>query len=152
AVRELPQKLREEIISSHLKGLVHKKISKTNNIQRDRSLKLMEQLQTCLAMEESPTFHQGRALNEQGLHGRTQRCTTLLTTTNIKSLLEYARRNLDKNTEFWETVLWTDETKLELFGYMDQRYVCRVKGQAYDQKNTIPTVNFFKFNSNFTED
>ncbi|CAB1425668.1 unnamed protein product [Pleuronectes platessa] len=26
--------------------------------------------------------------------------------------------------------LWTDETKLELFGRMDQRYVLRVKGQA----------------------
>ena len=47
---------------------------------------------------------------------------------------------MDKPTEFWVTVLWTDETKLELFGRMDQRYVWRVKGQAYDQKNTIPIV------------
>lgn len=79
-----------------------------------------------------------RALNKQGLHGRTSRRTPLLTTRN--SRLEYARRNLDKTTEFWETVLWTDETKLELFGHMDQRYVWHAKGQAYDQKNTIPTV------------
>ena len=43
-------------------------------------------------------------------------------------------------TEFWETVLWTDETKPELFGHMDQQYVWRLKGQAYDQKNTIPLV------------
>ena len=47
---------------------------------------------------------------------------------------------MDKTTEFWVTVLWTDETKLELVGHMDQRYVWRAKGQAYDQKNTIPTV------------
>ena len=42
--------------------------------------------------------------------------------------------------EFWEAVLWTDETKLELFGHMDQWYVWCEKGHAYDQKNTIPTV------------
>ena len=81
-----------------------------------------------------------RALNKQGLHGQTPRRTPLLTTRNIKSRLEYARRNLDKTTEVWMTVLLTDETKLELFGHMDQRYVWRAKGQAYDQKNTIPTV------------
>ncbi|KAL0155598.1 hypothetical protein M9458_049861, partial [Cirrhinus mrigala] len=81
-----------------------------------------------------------RALNNQGLHGRTPRHTPLLTSRNIRSRLEYARRNLDKTTESWETVLWTDETKLELFGHMDQRYVWRAKGQAYGQKKTIPTV------------
>ena len=137
----------------------------------------MEQLQTCLAVEEKPKISSRalsnlvrttkrnprvtarhlqddlmkagtsvsvatirRALNKQGLHGRTPRRTPLLTTRNIKSQLEYARRNLDKTTEFWETVLWTDETKLELFGHMDQRYVWRAKGQAYDQRNTISTV------------
>lgn len=54
--------------------------------------------------------------------------------------LEYARRNLDRPAEFWDTVLWSDETKLELFGHMDQRFVWRKKGKAYDMKNTIPTV------------
>lgn len=48
--------------------------------------------------------------------------------------------DLDKTTEFWETVLWTDETKLEVFGHVEQRYVWRAKGQVYDQTNTIPTV------------
>lgn len=79
-------------------------------------------------------------LNKQGFHGGTPRCIPLLTTRNIKSWLEYARGGLDKTTEFWETVLWTDGTKLELFGHMEQRYVWRVKDEAYDQTNTIPTV------------
>ena len=68
------------------------------------------------------------AMNKQGLHGRTPTCTRLLVTRNIKSLLEYARKNLDKTTEFWESVLWTEET--ELFGLMDQQYVRRAKGQT----------------------
>ena len=78
------------------------------------------------------------ALNKQGLHGWTPRRTPRLTTRNIKSRLEYARRNLDKTTEFWEIVLWTDETKQELFGPMDQRYVWRAKGQALTTRIPSP--------------
>ncbi|KAI4876531.1 hypothetical protein NFI96_000478, partial [Prochilodus magdalenae] len=47
-------------------------------------------------------------------------------------------------------VMWTShkgfgtvycgQMKLELFGTMDQRYVWRRKNQAYEQKNTLPTV------------
>ena len=37
-------------------------------------------------------------------------------------------------------VSMADETKLELFGHMDQWYIWREKGQAYDQKNPICTV------------
>lgn len=76
------------------------------------------------------------ALNKLGLHGQ----TPLLTTWNIKDRLKYAKRNLDKTTAFYETVLWTYETKLELFGHTDQRYVQRAKGQACDQKNNIRTI------------
>ena len=47
---------------------------------------------------------------------------------------------MDRTAEFWEAVLWTDETKLELFGHMDQWYIWREKGLAYDQKNPICTV------------
>ena len=37
-------------------------------------------------------------------------------------------------------VLWSDETKIELFGYNDQRYVWKRQGEAFNPKNTIPTV------------
>uniref|UniRef100_A0A8C5LR19 Tc1-like transposase DDE domain-containing protein n=1 Tax=Leptobrachium leishanense TaxID=445787 RepID=A0A8C5LR19_9ANUR len=35
--------------------------------------------------------------------------------------------HVDKPQKFWDRVLWTDETKLELFGPMDQRCVWRRK-------------------------
>ncbi|CDQ99646.1 unnamed protein product [Oncorhynchus mykiss] len=40
----------------------------------------------------------------------------------------------------WSNVLWSDETKIELFGHNDHRYVWRKKGDACKPKNTIPTV------------
>lgn len=82
----------------------------------------------------------GRSLNKQGLHGWTPWCTPLLTKKLMKGRVEYARRNLDRPAEFWDTVLRSDRAKLELFGHMDQRFVWRKKGKAYDMKNTITTV------------
>ncbi|CDQ66483.1 unnamed protein product [Oncorhynchus mykiss] len=41
---------------------------------------------------------------------------------------------------FWRNVLWSDETKIELFGHNDHCYVWRKKGEACKPKKTIPTV------------
>ena len=38
------------------------------------------------------------------------------------------------------SVLWFDETKLELFWHMDVAYVWRRKGEAFNPKITVPTV------------
>ena len=46
----------------------------------------------------------------------------------------------NKDRTFWRNVLWSDETKIELFGHNDRCYVWREKGGACKPKNTIPTV------------
>jgi hypothetical protein len=46
----------------------------------------------------------------------------------------------EKDRSFWRNVLWSDETKIELFRHNDQLYVWRKKGEACKPKNTIPTV------------
>ena len=48
--------------------------------------------------------------------------------------------HIDKPQSFWQNVLWTDETKLELFGKSHKLYVHRRKNEAYKEKNTVPTV------------
>lgn len=45
-----------------------------------------------------------------------------------------------KTLFFWKHVLWSDETKIEMFGHNDYRYVWRKKGEACRPENTIPTV------------
>ena len=37
-------------------------------------------------------------------------------------------------------VLWTDKTKIELFGRNDKRYVWRKPNAAFEEKNLMPTV------------
>ena len=41
---------------------------------------------------------------------------------------------------FWRKVLWSDETKIELFGHNYHRYVWKTKGEACKLKNTIPNM------------
>ena len=57
-----------------------------------------------------------RTLHAEGLKARTPRRTPLLKAHHTKICLQFARANLTKPQKFWDNVLWTDETKLELFG------------------------------------
>ena len=54
--------------------------------------------------------------------------------------LQFATTNLDQSATFWKNVLWTDETKIKLFGHTSQRYVWRRKNEAFADKNIILTV------------
>ena len=39
----------------------------------------------------------------------------------------------------WKKVLWSDETKIELFGHQGKRYVWRKPNTSHHPENTIPT-------------
>lgn len=79
-----------------------------------------------------------QVLNKHRLNGGTSK-STFLTFQNKRGLLEYARRHVDMSSEFWETILWTDVSTVDLLGQMDQGCVWREKAQAFDQKTTLPT-------------
>jgi len=81
-----------------------------------------------------------RALNRNGLNACRPRKTPLLKTRHLKARLKFANDFLEKPTLFWQSVLWSDETKLELFGHNDRTSVWRKKGEAFNPNNTIPTV------------
>lgn len=81
-----------------------------------------------------------RALHRNGLRGCRPRKTPLLQKRHLQARLKYARENLEKDLAYWKRVIWSDETKLELFGHQDVAYVWRKKGEAFNPKNTVPTV------------
>lgn len=81
-----------------------------------------------------------RRLNEKGLYGRIPRKTPLLTQRHKKARLEFAKTYLRKPKTFWKNVLWSDETKVELFGKRHQHRVYRKENEAFKEKNTVPTV------------
>ncbi|KAJ4919274.1 hypothetical protein JOQ06_022234 [Pogonophryne albipinna] len=68
-----------------------------------------------------------KTLNKNGVHGRTPRRKPLLSRKNIAARLKFAKEHLDVPQHYWQHILWTDETKVELFGRNTQRYVWRIQ-------------------------
>ena len=81
-----------------------------------------------------------RYLNREGLHGRVPRMKPLLKPIHKEKRLEFARKHIDATQAELNNIFWSDETKLELFGVNDNRFVWRKSGEALLEKNTLPTV------------
>lgn len=73
-------------------------------------------------------------LQEVGLMGRSPRRVPLLSKKNIQKRLEFARRHLCRKN--WNNVLWSDETKVNLFGSDGKSFVRRPANAAFDPKYT----------------
>ncbi len=73
------------------------------------------------------------ALHQSGLYGRVARRKPLLSARNMKAPMEDSKMVTNK-------ILWSDETKIELFGLNSKRYVWRKPGTAHHLSNTVPTV------------
>ena len=54
--------------------------------------------------------------------------------------MRYAKKHPGESEVMWQKVLWSDKTKMELFGLNAKRYVWRKPNTAHQPKNTIPTV------------
>ncbi len=73
------------------------------------------------------------ALHQSGLYGRVARRKPLLFSSLLKKHLKDSKMVTNK-------ILWSDETKIELFGLNSKRYVWRKPGTAHHLSNTVPTV------------
>ncbi|KAF2359636.1 LDLR class B repeat [Trinorchestia longiramus] len=83
-----------------------------------------------------------RALRREGLRSSTSHMTPLLQKRHVKARLKYANDHVNKPAAFWNSVLWSDETKIELFGRNSTNHVWRQQNEEYKPKCTIPTVRF----------
>ncbi len=79
-------------------------------------------------------------LCRQGLKSCSARRVPLLKPVHVQARLKFAREHLDDPEEDWENVIWSDETKIELFGKNSTCRVWRRKNAELHPKNTIPTV------------
>lgn len=83
-----------------------------------------------------------RVLNRAGFVSRSPRKVPLLKLKHVRSRLNYVKTYGEQPQEFWNKVIWSDETKIEIFGRNTATHVWRKNGTAYNKKNTIPTVKF----------
>lgn len=106
------------------------------------SIQIQAVLQTQGAKVSARTIR--RDLNEMKRYGRRPRRTPLLTKRHKKARLVFAKMYLSKPQSFWENVLWTDETKVELFGKALHSTVYRKRNEAqYLQSNMVEVQRCF---------
>ena len=79
-------------------------------------------------------------LQKSGLYGRVARRKPLLKANHNKSHLEFATSHVGDKANMWKKVLWSDETKIELFGLNAKRYVWWKPNTAHHPEHTIPKV------------
>ncbi len=75
-----------------------------------------------------------------GLFGRVARKKPYINKVNRVKRLKYAKEMLEKPFDFWDTVVWSDESKFNLFGSDGKIMVWRSRDEEFDPKCTVPTV------------
>ncbi|KAG2459251.1 TCB1 transposase, partial [Polypterus senegalus] len=80
------------------------------------------------------------AIHQSGLYGRVARWKPLLSKRHMAGCLEFTKRHLKDSQTMRNKILWSDETKIELFGVNARRHIWRKPGTAHHQANTIPTL------------
>lgn len=79
-------------------------------------------------------------LIQGGLRARTPVKKPWISKKNRARRLKFAKEHLDWTIEQWKRVLWSDESKNNLFGSDGRRFVRRPAGKRFDKKYTRPTV------------
>ena len=84
----------------------------------------------------------GRRLKAAGYISSYERKKPHISPKNKKKRLAFAKEHLSKPIQFWSNVLWTDESKFELFGSKKRERVWRKSGEALLERNVKMTRKF----------
>ncbi|GFW16847.1 transposable element Tc1 transposase [Trichonephila clavipes] len=81
-----------------------------------------------------------RVLRKAGYNGRVARKKPLIGKRNRVKRLKFAKEHILKPRQFWNEVIFSDESKFNIFGSDGRRMVSRKPNTSHHPKHTIPTV------------
>ena len=81
-----------------------------------------------------------RRLADAGLHGRVAKHKPRLTPDHKARRLAWAREHVDWTAADWDRVLWSDESRFQLFQSDGQVYVRRAVGEEFHESCVVPSV------------
>ncbi|GFY64273.1 transposable element Tcb1 transposase [Trichonephila inaurata madagascariensis] len=89
--------------------------------------KLADQIATARKKVHLETVR--RILRSGGYNGRVSRKKTFISSVNQQKKLDFASAHVDKDFDFWKTIVFTDESKFNVFGSDGREKVWRKKTQ-----------------------
>ena len=81
-----------------------------------------------------------RVIRSAGYHGRVARKKFFVSEKNRKLRLAFAKSNINKNSDYWNKVIFADESKFNIFGSDGRILVWRKPGEEFRKQNLVPTV------------
>lgn len=81
-----------------------------------------------------------RRIKDAGLQSFLKRKKPFISDRNKKKRLAFAKKYINKPLAFWENVVWSDESKFELFGSKRRGRVWRRRGEAFKPQMVHSTI------------
>ena len=81
-----------------------------------------------------------RTLHQASIYGCRPRWKPLLKPTHKTARMKFAKDHQSKPKTFWHHILWSDESKINLFGSDGVKFVWRGPDEQYKDKCVTPTV------------
>uniref|UniRef100_A0AAQ4RHL8 Transposase Tc1-like domain-containing protein n=1 Tax=Gasterosteus aculeatus aculeatus TaxID=481459 RepID=A0AAQ4RHL8_GASAC len=133
--RTLPRVGRPARLSDRGRGALVREVTRNPMVT-------LTELQRCSMKRGEPSRRTtiSAALHKSGLFGRVARRKTLLSKKHMTARLEFTKKHLKDTQTMRNKILWSEETKIELFGLNAKRHVWRKAGTGHHLANTIPTV------------
>lgn len=81
-----------------------------------------------------------RALHSEGLHSRVPRKKPLIFARNKSRRLKFATENVSRSQNDWNDVMFSDESKFEIFASRRKTKIWRKSNESLNPINLVPTV------------
>ncbi|GFT77065.1 transposable element Tc1 transposase [Trichonephila clavipes] len=79
-------------------------------------------------------------LHEESYYGRAARKKSFISERNRRKRLDFAKSHVNLSDEFWNTVIFSDESKFNIFGSDGRQYVWRKPNTELEKQHLTPTV------------
>jgi hypothetical protein len=79
-------------------------------------------------------------LHSAQIYGRAARKKPFINAVNRRKRLDFAKANINKTMDFWENIIFSDESKFNIFGSDGRKFVWKKCNAELDKQNLQPTV------------
>jgi len=129
---------RKRHTTSHIDRIIHRTmISNRRKAASDMALELKTNYQVSIS---SQTVR--NRMHEAGYRGCVARKKPLIKKSNRRKRVLWSREHLSKPKEFWNSILWSDESKFNLFGSDGRQIVWRQPHESMKRECLKPTVKY----------